>query len=56
MEPPETRYARSGDLDIAYQVVGEGAVDLVHVPGLLDTLEIAWADPALTDLYQRITR
>jgi class 3 adenylate cyclase len=56
MEIPETRYAKSGDLHIAYQAVGEGVIDLVHVPGLLDTLEVAWADPGLTDLYQRITR
>jgi hypothetical protein len=30
---PETRYAKSGDLDIAYQVVGEGPLDVVLVPG-----------------------
>jgi class 3 adenylate cyclase/pimeloyl-ACP methyl ester carboxylesterase len=56
VDVPDTRYAKSGDLHIAYQVVGNGAVDLVHVPGLLDTLEIAWSDPGLTDLYQRIGR
>ncbi len=56
MDVPETRYAKSGELHIAYQVVGDGAVDLVHVPGLLDTLEIGWADPALTDLYERMAR
>jgi hypothetical protein len=32
VETPETHYARSGDLAIAYQVVGEGPVDLVFVP------------------------
>ena len=31
---PETRYARSGDVNIAYQVVGDGPLDLVFVPGL----------------------
>jgi class 3 adenylate cyclase len=56
VDVPETHYAKSGDLHIAYQVIGDGAVDLVHVPGLLDTLEIAWSDPGLTDLYRRITR
>ena len=30
---PETRYARSGDVNIAYQVVGDGPFDLVYVPG-----------------------
>ncbi len=33
MTAPETRYARSADVNIAYQVVGEGPFDLVHVPG-----------------------
>jgi class 3 adenylate cyclase len=56
MDVPETRYAKSGDLSIAYRVLGDGGIDLVHVPGLLDTLELAWADPGLADLYQRITR
>ena len=34
---PETRYARSGDVHIAYQVVGEGPFDLVVVPGPFPT-------------------
>ena len=34
METPETRYARSGDVNIAYQVSGDGPLDLVFVPGL----------------------
>jgi hypothetical protein len=33
MEIPETRYARNGDVNIAYQVFGTGALDLVYVPG-----------------------
>src|SRR5947209_5199132 len=32
MTAPETRYARSGDVHIAYQVIGDGPVDIVHVP------------------------
>jgi hypothetical protein len=41
---PETRYAKSGDLRIAYQVTGAGP-DLVMVPGLTSHLEIQWRDP-----------
>lgn len=41
----ETRYAKSGDVDIAYQVVGEGPVDLVFIPGWITHLELAWKDP-----------
>ena len=33
LAPPETKYARSGDVHIAYQVFGEGDLDLVLVPG-----------------------
>jgi class 3 adenylate cyclase len=44
---PETRYAKSGDVNIAYQVVGNGPVDLVYVPGWVSHVELAWE---LTDL------
>ena len=38
--PPETRYAKSGDVNIAYQVIGDGPLDLVLVPGLISHLEL----------------
>jgi pimeloyl-ACP methyl ester carboxylesterase len=38
----ETRYARSGDVHIAYQVTGEGPFDLVFVPGFVTHVELAW--------------
>jgi pimeloyl-ACP methyl ester carboxylesterase/class 3 adenylate cyclase len=43
--PGETRYARSGDIHIAYQVVGSGPFDLVFVPGYVTHLELAWRLP-----------
>jgi class 3 adenylate cyclase len=45
MEMPETRYARSGDVNIAYQVFGEGEVPLVWVPGFTQHLELNWEEP-----------
>jgi len=42
---PETRYAKSGDVHIAYQVVGEGPLDLVFVPGFVSHLEGDWENP-----------
>ena len=42
---PETRYARSGDVNIAYQVVGEGTRDLIFVPGWLSNIEVFWEEP-----------
>src|SRR6476660_1525022 len=44
---PETCYARSGDVNIAYQVLGEGPRDLVHVPGWVSNIEVYWEEPAL---------
>jgi pimeloyl-ACP methyl ester carboxylesterase len=41
---PETRFAKSGDIHIAYQVVGEGPFDLVFVPGMLNHLELLWEE------------
>jgi pimeloyl-ACP methyl ester carboxylesterase len=42
---PETRYALSGDVHIAYQVVGDGPFDLVFVPGYVTHMELQWALP-----------
>src|SRR2546426_4123331 len=56
MKPPETRYAKSGDVRIAYQVVGQGALDLVFVPGFISNLEVHWEDPGYTHLLQRLAR
>jgi len=47
VELPETRYARSGKVSIAYQVLGEGPPDLVFVPGLISNIESAWQQPAV---------
>jgi pimeloyl-ACP methyl ester carboxylesterase len=43
--PPETRYARSGDVHIAYQVVGAGPFDMVMVPGMVSHVEHLWEEP-----------
>ncbi|HSF94576.1 MAG TPA: adenylate/guanylate cyclase domain-containing protein [Thermohalobaculum sp.] len=44
---PETRYARCGTISIAYQVFGEGPVDLVLVPGWISNLDVMWEEPRL---------
>jgi class 3 adenylate cyclase len=54
MEIPETRYARSGDLNIAYQVFGAGALDLVYVPGWVSHIEEAWDDPEHAAMLRRL--
>jgi pimeloyl-ACP methyl ester carboxylesterase len=42
---PQTRFARSGKVNIAYQVIGDGALDLVCVPGWVSHLELRWEEP-----------
>jgi class 3 adenylate cyclase len=51
---PETRYARSGDVHIAYQVVGDGPIDLVIVPGWITHVELAWEDPLEAEWLGRL--
>ena len=51
---PTTRYAKSGDVHIAYQVVGEGPVDLVLILGWFSHLEYQWEDPALARFLNRL--
>ena len=41
----ETRYAKSGDVSIAYQVVGDGPFDLIHVPGFVSHVQLRWGVP-----------
>jgi len=48
------RYARSGDVNIAYQVTGDGQFDLVLVHGFFSHLEIDWELPALAHFHERL--
>lgn len=55
MEPiPQTQYAQSGDISIAYQVMGNGPIDLVIVPGFVSHLEQTWEEPSLARFLQRL--
>ncbi len=51
---PETRYAKSGDLNIAYQVVGDGPLDLLYVPGWISNVELMWDEPAHAHVLERL--
>ena len=51
---PETQYARSGEVSIAYQVIGEGPFDLVYVPGWVSNVELTWEDPRREAFFQRL--
>ena len=54
VDVPKTRYAKSGDVHIAYQVVGEGPLDLVYVPGFVSHLEFEWEGPLSARFFQRL--
>src|SRR3989304_4907369 len=53
-DAPEVRYAKSGDVSIAYSVVGDGPIDLVFIAGwVLSSLEVAWEGPP-ADFFRRL--
>ncbi len=54
MDAPRTRYARSGSLNIAYQVFGAGSLDLVYVPGWVSNVEEAWEFPEYGAFLRRL--
>jgi class 3 adenylate cyclase len=53
---PETRYARSGDVNIAYQVFGEGDIPLVWIPGFTQHLELNWEEPNRRAWFEGLAR
>src|SRR5579872_3393452 len=52
----QTQYARNGDVNIAYQVIGDqrGALDLVFVPGWVSHIEYMWDDPRIAHFLGRL--
>jgi pimeloyl-ACP methyl ester carboxylesterase len=49
-----TRYARSGDVNIAYQTAGDGPTDLVYVPGWISNVELNWEEPSHAHVLNRL--
>jgi len=56
MEMPKTRYARSGDVAIAYQVLGDGPFDVVYAPGSVSHVELNWDAAGTAALLHGIAR
>src|SRR6266849_4514127 len=50
----EVRYARSGDVNIAYRIAGDGPFDVVFIPGTTSHVELAWTVPFLRTMFDRI--
>lgn len=56
IHPPETRYARSGELSIAYQVIGEGERDILFIPGFVSNVELMWELPFYRRIFESLAR
>ncbi len=56
MARPQTQYASAGDISIAYQVVGDGQIDLVYAQGWLTNIEYAWESPHYADFLTKLGR
>src|ERR671922_515562 len=54
MPSPKTSYAKSGDVNVAYQVLGEGPLDLVYVWGWLSHLDLQWTEPTTARFLHRL--
>ena len=54
MNPSKTQYAKSGDISIAYQVTGDGPIDLVLVPGFISHVELVWEFPPARRMIERL--
>jgi pimeloyl-ACP methyl ester carboxylesterase len=55
VEVPKTSYARSGDVNIAYQVLGDGPIDLVFVMGWVSHLDCFWTEPTFARFLRRLS-
>src|SRR4051812_17901239 len=54
MTQPKTSYARNGDVNIAYQVIGDGPIDLLLIPAFVSHLDLYWAAPETTAFFRRL--
>jgi pimeloyl-ACP methyl ester carboxylesterase len=54
VKQPDTSYARNGDVNIAYQVLGDGPIDLVMTPGYISHLDLWWTFPETTAFLRRL--
>jgi len=52
---PETNYAKSGDVSIAYQVFGSGSLDLIYVMGWVSNIEYFWQEPSMNRFLRRLS-
>ena len=54
MIQPKTSYARNGDVNIAYQVIGDGPLDLLFIPAFVSHLDLYWTEPETAAFFRRL--
>ena len=52
---PKTKYTKSGDFNIAYQVIGNGPIDILYIPGWVSNIDMMWAEPRLAAFLTRLS-
>lgn len=52
---PKTNYTKSGEFNIAYQVIGNGPLDIIYIPGWVSNIDMMWAEPRLAAFLTRLT-
>ena len=53
---PQTQYTKSGRINIAYQVIGDGPLDLVYIPGWISHIDMMWENPELSQFLKELTK
>lgn len=54
LSAPKTKYARSGDVHVAYQVLGDASIDLIYIPGWVSHLDLIWEQPLFARFLRRL--
>jgi pimeloyl-ACP methyl ester carboxylesterase/AraC-like DNA-binding protein len=52
---PKTEYTKSGDFNIAYQVIGDGLIDILYIPGWVSNIDMMWSEPRLAAFLTRLS-
>jgi pimeloyl-ACP methyl ester carboxylesterase len=53
---PETKYTKSGPINIAYQVIGDGPIDIVYIPGWVSNIDMMWTNSRLAEFLERLAQ
>ena len=52
---PRVQYVKSNNLNIAYQVAGDGPIDIIYVPGWVSNIDYSWTPPRVAHVYKRLS-